>query len=162
MGDARDQQPDWVSDLIRDYQDKLTCGLYEAIYALDRPSVERLMQAQARTCVAAFLELGTLRAPTSLADFLEQIRIAGPSQVEIRRDGDVIYWSEQHHGECVCPFIRRGVVRLDAKLCLCGAHWVKELFATAARTEVDVDILQTAATGAQNCDFRTTLKGTGG
>ena len=42
-------KPDWVLELIRDYQDKLTCGLYEAIYALDGPSVEGLMRAQAHT-----------------------------------------------------------------------------------------------------------------
>ena len=108
--------------------------------------------------MAAFLELGTLRTPTSLDEFLHAIRTGGPSQVNIQREGDDIHWSEQHHGECVCPFVRRGVVRLDPKLCLCGAHWVKHLFATVAKTDVEIDILDTVATGAQNCNFRISVK----
>jgi hypothetical protein len=150
---------DWVQELTRDFQDKLTCGLYDAIYQLDQGSVETLMRAQAHSCVGAFLELGTLRTPMSLDAFLDAMRIAGPSQIDIEREGNVIHWSEQHDGQCVCPFVRRGVVRLDPKLCLCGAHWVKELFRTVTHTEVDVEILETAATGARNCSFLITVQG---
>jgi hypothetical protein len=159
MSDHEGAPADWVQQLIRDFQDKLTCGLYEAVYRLDQPNVEALMQAQARTCVGAFLDLGTLRGPLSLDEFLHAMRIAGPSQIEIRRDGDVIEWIEQHHGQCVCPFVKRDVIRLDPKLCICGAHWVKVLFETVAQTEVDVTQVETAATGAQNCHFRITVKG---
>jgi len=150
---------DWVQELMRDFQDKLTCGLYDAIYKLEQGSVENLMRAQAHSCVGAFLELGTLRAPLSLDAFLDAMRIAGPSQVSIEREGNVIHWSEQHEGQCVCPFVRRGVVRLDPKLCVCGAHWVKELFRAVTGTEVDVEILDTAAGGAKNCSFLITVRG---
>ncbi|MBI4514937.1 MAG: hypothetical protein HY699_03860 [Deltaproteobacteria bacterium] len=158
MSDA-EAQSDWLQQLIRDFQDKLTCGLYDAIYSLDQPNVEILMRAQARTCVGAFLELGTLQHPLSLDDFLQAMRIAGPSQIELRRNGNVIEWIEQHHGQCVCPFVKRGVIRLDPKLCICGGHWVKVLFEVVARTEVEVEQVETAATGAQNCHFRVTVKG---
>ncbi|HEX7406111.1 MAG TPA: hypothetical protein VF515_00535, partial [Candidatus Binatia bacterium] len=117
MADEQGPAPDWIQNLIRDFQDTLTCGLYEAIYKLDDPSAERLMQAQARTCVGAFLKLSDLRIPMELDEFLHAMRTAGPSQVDIQRQGDVIDWIEQHHGECVCPFVRRKVVRLDPKLC---------------------------------------------
>ena len=154
------QQKDWLQQLIRDFQDKLTCGLYEAIYDLDQPIVERLMQAQARSCVGAFLDLGTLRqVPMSLDDFLLAMRTGGPSQIEIQRQGDVILMKELHGGECVCPFVRRGVVRLDPKLCMCGAHWVQCLFEIVARTRVEVETLDTVATGDQNCCYRVTVKG---
>jgi len=160
MSEDETEATDWVQELIRDFQDKLTCGLYEAIYSLDTPNVETLMKAQARSCVGAFLELGTLQVPMPLDEFLKVMRVAGPSQIEVRRDGDVIHWIEQHQGECVCPFVKRGVIRLDSKLCICGAHWVQYLFQAVAKTDVDVETLESVATGAQNCCFRITVKGT--
>ncbi len=159
MDESQGQPPDWVQQLIRDYQDTLTCGLYEAIYNLDDRCIETLMQAQGRTCAGAFLKLSDLRAPMALDDFLKAMRIAGPSQVEIRRDGDVIEWIEQHQGECVCPFVRRKVVRLDPKLCICGAHWVQHLFESVARTRVEMQTVETVATGAQNCHYRVRVQG---
>ena len=159
MDESQGQPPDWVQQLIRDYQDTLTCGLYEAIYRLDDRSVETLMQAQGRTCAGAFLKLSDLRGPMALDDFLKAMRIAGPSKVEIRRDGDVIEWIELHEGECVCPFVRRNVVRLDPKLCICGAHWVQHLFESVAHTRVEVETVETVATGAQNCHYRVRVQG---
>lgn len=107
---------------------------------------------------AAFLDLSDLTTPMALDDLLEAMRIAGPSKADISRDGDVIHWTEQHQGQCVCPFIRRGVVRLDPKLCICGAYWVKYLFEKVARTAVEVETIETVATGAENCRFRIAVK----
>ncbi|MFN8544954.1 MAG: hypothetical protein U0807_12240 [Candidatus Binatia bacterium] len=157
--DSHGDGGDWLTQLMRDFQDRLTCGLYEAIYDLEQPALETLMQAQARTCAAAFLDLTGLKVPQPLDEFLVTMQTCGPSQIEITRDGDVIDWRERHQGECVCPFVRRGVVRLDPKLCLCGAHWVERLFATVTGTKVDVEMVESAATGAQDCRFRITLRG---
>ena len=158
--DSSATDADWVQGLMRDYQDKLTCGLYEAIYRLKDGALETLMRDQAHSCVAAFLELTDLPAHMELDAFLEAMRTAGPSQIEIQREGDVIEWRERHQGQCVCPFVRRGVVRLDAKLCVCGAHWVKHLFETVTGTAVEVETIETVATGAPDCRFRITLRGT--
>ncbi len=149
---------DWLQELIRTFQDKLTCGLYEAIYGLEQPAVDTLMRAQARTCVGAFLDLGTLRTPMPLNEFLQAMQTAGPSRIEIRREGNVIHWTELHDGKCVCPFVTRNVIRLDPKLCICGGHWVKVLFETVTQTQVDVETLETVATGSKNCCFRVTVK----
>jgi predicted hydrocarbon binding protein len=159
MDESQGQAPDWIQQLIRDYQDILTCGLYEAIYTLDDRSVETLMRAQGRTCAGAFLKLSDLHSPMALDDFLKAMRIAAPSKIEIQRDGDVIEWIELHQGECVCPFVRRKVVRLDPKLCICGAQWVQHLFETVAHTRVEVETVETVATGAQNCHYRVRIKG---
>ena len=151
---------DWVTDLIRKFQDQLTSGLYEAIYQLDPPNVQKLMHAQAHTCSGAFLDLGLLPRTLSLDEFLRRMAIAGPSKIDIARDGNTIRWTEQHHqGQCACPFVKREVIRLDPKLCICGAQWVKLLFKRVADTDVDVEIGDTVATGAPNCCFRITIKG---
>jgi hypothetical protein len=51
MDESQGQPPDWVQQLIRDYQDTLTGGLYEAIYRLDdrsEPSLSLDLDADAR------------------------------------------------------------------------------------------------------------------
>jgi len=161
MDSSPTEAADWVQGLIRDYQDKLTCGLYEAIYRLEDGAMDALMQGQARTCVGAFVQLTGLPAHMEIGAFLEAMRTAGPSQIDIQRDGDVIHWTERHQGQCVCPFIKRGVVRLDPKLCICGAHWVKYLFESITKAPVEVEIVETVATGAQDCRFQITLKAGG-
>ena len=158
MQHAEGQEPDWVQVVIRNYQDKLTGGLYESIYQMDGPCVDALMEGQARTCVAAFVPLAGLPARMELDDFLNTMRTAGPSQVEIQREGDVIHWTELHRGQCICPFVRRQVIRLDPKLCICGAYWVKHLFEKVAGTTVEVETVETVATGAENCRFRITVQ----
>ena len=150
---------DWVQAMVRDYQDKLTSGLYEAIYTLDGPSQDRLMECQAQTCVAAFVNLTGLPVPMDLDSFLTAMSTTGPSQVKIEREGNIIHWTELHSGQCVCPFVRRQVIRLDPALCVCGAHWVKHLFETVANTRVEVETVETVATGSENCRFRITVLG---
>ncbi len=157
--DAQEQAAEWVENLTRDFQDKLTCGLYETLYSLDDSTVNTLMEGQARSCVTAFTSLTGLSGPMDLDSFLETMRTTGPSQVKIERNGDVVHWTELHHGQCVCPFVTRQVIRLDAKLCICGASWVKQLFEKVANTLVEVETLETVATGAENCRFLITVKG---
>jgi hypothetical protein len=159
MESSEDREGDWVQALMRDYQDKLVSGLYETIYAVDADCLDALMEGQARSCVAAFIDLTGLAAPMDLDSFLDAMRTTGPSQVEFRREGDVIHWTELHRGECVCPLVRREVIRLDPKLCICGASWVRRLFQTVANTPVEVETVETVATGAENCCYRITVKG---
>ena len=158
MESAEGAAADWVQDLMRDYQNKLTRGLFERIYAQETPRLDATMDGLAESCVAAFIDLTSMPVPMDLDSFLETMRTSGPSRVEIRRDGNVIEWIELHRGECVCPLIRLDVIRLDPKLCVCGASWVQQLFKRAANTEVEVETIETAATGGQNCHFRLTIK----
>ena len=150
---------DWIQALVRNFQDKLTGGLYEAIYLLDDRSQDRLMECQAHTCVAAFVNLTGLPVPMDLDSFLKAMSTTGPSQVKIEREGNIIHWTELHSGQCVCPFVSREVIRLTPTLCICGAHWVKQLFETAANTRVEVETVETVATGSENCRFRITVLG---
>lgn len=158
MNEQKPQAAEWVMNLIRDFQDKITCGLYEAIYDLDGDSLDRVMQGQAHACGAAYVNLYALPGHMELDDFLARISRTGPSQIRIERSGDVIDWTELHQDGCVCPFVKRDVIRLDRKLCICGANWVKYLFEKITDTPVDVEIIETIATGADNCRFQIRLK----
>lgn len=157
MEKAEGEAAEWVQNMMRDYQNKLTRGLFETIYEADAPCADGIMDGLAKSCVAAFIDLSSIDVPMDLGAFLEHMRTSGPSQVDIQRDGNVIHWNELHKGECVCPLIRLDVIRLDPKLCVCGAQWVKRLFKVAAGTDVEVETVETAATGAQNCSFRITV-----
>lgn len=158
MESMKDTTPDWVANLIRDFQDKITRGVYEAIYDLEGQPLEHLMTRQARARGAAFLGLVGFTERMEVDEFLARIRVSGPSQIEIRRDGDVIDWTELHAGQCVCPLVKRGAIRLDRKLCLCGAGWVKYLFEPVTEVPVDVETVETVAAGSMNCRFEVRLK----
>jgi len=158
MAEPQGEPAEWVENLKRDFQDKLIGGLFETIYKMDDAAVDTLMEGEARTCVSAFIDMKSMSVPMDLDAFLETMRTSGPSQVRIEQDGDVILWTELHQGQCVCPLVTRNVIPLDPKLCICGAYWIKHLFKTAANTEVDVETIETAAHGAQNCTFRITIK----
>ena len=153
------QQADKSQELMREYQDKLTRSLYEAVYRLDGASLDALMEAQSRSCLGVFFGLTAPPSPMDLDSFLDAMRTAGTSQLDIQRDGNVIYWTERHQGRCICPLVRLEVVDLNAKLCTCAVHFVQRLFQTLAKTPVTVEMLETVATGAENCCFRVTLEG---
>lgn len=157
MENVEGEAADWVRDLMRDYQNKLTRGIFETIYEAEPACANPVIDGLAKTCVSAFIDLTSMDVPMEVDAFLEHMRSSGPSQVDIQRDGNVLHWNELHKGECVCPLIRLDVIRLDPKLCRCAEQWVKGLFKTVTGTDVEVETVGTAATGAQNCSFRITL-----
>jgi hypothetical protein len=48
------------------------------------------------------------------------MKISDQPRAHRPRAEDELLWTELHEGECVCPHVRQGVIRLDPKLCLCG------------------------------------------
>jgi hypothetical protein len=149
---------DWVEQLMRSFRDKLVGGLYEGVYQLEGEPLHRVMDAQAEACVQAFVALTEIPAGLDFDAFMERMRIAGPSKVELERvSDDELLWRELHRGECVCPHVRQGVIPLDPKLCICGATWVRLLIERHARRAATVTLVESVATGAENCVYRVTL-----
>lgn len=149
---------DWVEQLMRSFRDRLTGGLYEGIYALEGEPLERVMDAQADACVTGFIALTQIPPELDLPQFLDRMRISGPSQVVVEHvSDDELLWKELHHGECVCPHVRQEIIRLDPKLCLCGATWVRLLVERHAHRAARVELVESVATGAENCIYRITL-----
>lgn len=145
---------DWVVDLMRSFQQKLTAGLLRGAYALDGEPLRQIMDAQAEACVHAFTELSDLPPDLDFESFLERMRTAGPSKMELTRLGpDEFVWTELHEGRCVCPHVRLGTIPLDRRLCLCGETWVRLLVERHARRPAAVTVLESVATGSQNCVY---------
>lgn len=61
------------------------------------------------------------------------------------------------YSRCYCELVAEGPERLPETYCHCSEGWVKEVFSTAARREVQVRTLQTIKRGAASCRFRIVL-----
>lgn len=148
---------DWIQELMRDYQDAITCGVYEGICRLSEEGRNTVMEHQARACMEAFVKLYDLPAHLELDAFLARMGTGGAGKVNIRRQGGTILWEEQHEGECMCPLVRRNVVPLGPTLCICAVHWLRMLVERHARRPARVELMDSVANGARNCIFRITL-----
>lgn len=158
MDNKQAQVDEELEAMLQEYQDKLTHGIYEAIYDLDEASLESIMRCQAHTCLDAFLDFSGVPSRMSLEDLADAVRDVEPLGGDIERRGDVIRWTGNQRGECACPLVRKGVIRLDPKLCDCSKHWVQHLFDRVAHTPVNVEIIETVATGGSACSFEITLR----
>jgi hypothetical protein len=153
-----DSGGNWVEELMRSFRDKLVGGLYEGVYTLEEAPLRRVMDAQADVCMRAFVALTDIPPDLDLDAFLDRMKTSGPSKVQLDRLGDdELLWTELHAGECVCPHVRQGVIRLDPKLCLCGETWVRLLIERHARRSAKVEMVESVATGAANCVYRINL-----
>jgi hypothetical protein len=148
---------DWLEQAMRGFQDAITKGAYEGIYALEEPARDRVLESQAGACVHAFVELFGISKDLTLDEFLEKMRYGGSSKVEITREGDSILWDEQHEGQCMCPLVKRDVVPLGPELCGCAVHWLRMLVQRHTEAQVGVELLSSVATGSRNCTFRIRL-----
>ena len=149
---------DWITKLIRDYQDTITRGAFEGIYQLDEKGLNTVMEGMARTCAHAFVKLYDIAEDLDLDSFLAKMTAGGTSKIHIQRDGNTILWDEQHEGQCMCPFIRRNVIPLKPSLCVCALHWLRMLIEPHVDKPVRVEMLDSVAQGSQNCVFRITIE----
>jgi hypothetical protein len=140
--------------LVRDFQDRITRGSYDGIYALDEQSLDRVMECQAQACVGAYTELYQISEDLDLDAFLQKMTMGGSSKIRIRREGNTIQMEELHGGRCVCPLVTREVIPLEPGLCHCAVHWMRKLFERHVRGPVHVEMLDSAALGGENCVFR--------
>lgn len=102
----------------------------------------------------AFVALAEIPAELDFDGFLDRMRTSGPSKVELERvSDDELPSRELHSGECVCPQVRQQVIPLDPKLCICGATWVCLLVERHARRSAAVTLVESVATGADNCVY---------
>jgi hypothetical protein len=143
--------------LVRQFQDRIVRGTWDGVSRIDPAARDRVLACQGAACAQAFVELFQIPDDLPLDDFLERMRLGGASKVEITRDGDVIRWEELHGGECMCPLVKRGVIALDAHLCRCAVHWLRDLFARRVEGPVHVRLVDAVAHGATNCIFEVTL-----
>ena len=146
-----------IDAMVRDFQDRITRGTFDGIYALDGANLDHVMDCQAESCAQVFVELFQISDDLDLDAFLEKMKMGGSSKVEIQRDGNTIRWQELHAGQCACPLVTRKVIPLDPALCRCAVHWLRKLFERRAKGPVRVRLLDSAALGGENCVFEVVI-----
>ncbi len=128
----------WVTTLMKNldrrFDEKTRSGLMEAC---GRDCARRGSIKMAEACEG---DVGKL--VKSLAAIL------GEKNCSIK--GNVIQLS---YDKCYCELVADGPERLSDTYCHCSKGWVLEMFETAARTRVRVEVLQTIKRGATSCRF---------
>jgi len=149
---------EWVEQLQKSFSDRLIGVLFESIYQLDDAQRATMLAGQAEACATGFAALAEIPSSLDFDGFLERMKTAAPGPVRVTKvSPDELLWTEDHRGECVCPHVRTGLIRLDPKLCGCGATWVRILVERHARRRAEVSLEHSVATGASDCVYRIRL-----
>lgn len=155
---AANESREFMEELLRSHCEEIVGGLYRAFLKMDPATLEPVLAEQAAACCARFLRLVDLPPDLDLDGFLARMERVGPGRIRIERNGPEILWREEHEGQCACPLVRREIVPLNDRLCLCAAFWLKGLIETFYRRPVTVELVETIASGASGCTFRIRLQ----
>ena len=66
------------------------------------------------------------------------------------REGGIV---RLKYPRCFCELVNNGPERLLDTYCLCSRGWLVEMFETAAKKIVEVDVLRTIKRGDPHCEF---------
>lgn len=131
-------QETWITTLMKNldgqFDEKTRAGLMEAC---GRDCARRGSIKMAESCQGDVRQL-----VKSLA------RILGTENCTIK--DNVIHLG---YDKCYCELVADGPERLSDTYCFCSKGWILEMFETAARKPVKVEVLQTIKRGASSCRF---------
>ncbi|MDH4156206.1 MAG: DUF6144 family protein [candidate division Zixibacteria bacterium] len=148
----------WIKDLV-DNMDE----------TLEDDTKIKLMQACGRSChIGAFGVASDEKPGPQIAErWMTYLKSAG---YEIKEEGNVTVvnysWGRDHQnpwglmlkdGYCLCPIVESIPKGLSPTFCNCSAGYVKEMFQRNLGKPVDVEIVETLQTGADDCRFRITI-----
>ena len=127
---------------------------------------QRLMRANGRSCYFNTFGVPGNEGPSQEAveGYLKKLEDAGSTFL---REGEYTSfdysWGKDHQspqglmlgdGNCLCPVVEDVKSDLSATYCSCSAGYVGEMFSRALGKRVEVDIIETLKTGADDCRFR--------
>jgi hypothetical protein len=150
----------WIKELM-DHMDDL----------LDRETKVRLMKECGRSCYLRAFGVAGEKRPSAeeLGRYLKTLEESG---YVLERKGDTVSftfsWGRDHQnpwgliirdGYCMCPLVESGPPGLSPTFCYCSTGYVGETFARITGRTVEVDLVESLKTGAQDCVFRVTVLG---
>ncbi len=116
---------------------------------LDPSARARVMEACGRDCARRASIKMAEPCRGDVGKLVESLaKILGSENCSI--DGNVVRLT---YNKCYCELVADGPERLSETYCLCSKGWVLEMFETAARKPVRVEVLQTIKRGAPSCRF---------
>lgn len=135
---------------------------------LDKERAEKLMELNGKTCYLGSLEHRNLKkedipaaSPEELVNGIKQY--TGEDAASI--DGNVIYFKyvknpeglRVEDGYCLCPFVESGPEGLSPLYCHCSVGYVKEMFETYLKKNVNVELITSLKRGDKTCSFKITM-----
>jgi len=114
----------------------------------------RLLENCGRNCIPrSFVEkVKELRKDSKdLDEFLDKLGEVWP---HLERDGDEVY---AVYDRCYCPLVEDHPDKLSRSFCYCSRGWLKELFESALKRPVEVELLKSIRQGDDTCRFRVVL-----
>ena len=148
----------WIKDLINNMDS-----------ILDYDTKIKLMHSCGKSCyIDAFGVAAEGQPSPQLAErWMAYLKNAG---FEIREEGNVTVvnysWGRDHQnpwglmmkdGFCLCPIVESIPKGLSPTFCNCSAGYVKEMFQRYMGKPVDVELMGTLQTGADDCRFKITI-----
>jgi hypothetical protein len=115
----------------------------------DEKTRARLMEACGRDCARRGSIKMAEACEGNIAKLVKSLaKILGDENCSIK--DNVIHLG---YDKCYCELVADGPERLSDTYCNCSKGWVLEMFETAARRPVKVEVLQTIKRGAASCRF---------
>jgi hypothetical protein len=175
------QDQDWIKNFDRDLAESTKTPPWARIHKaelwikdlmnnidihLDRDTRTKLMRANGRSCYLNTFGVADAEKPSQEAvdSYLKRLKDAG---LEFKEDGEFTVfeysWGKEHQnpqgmilgdGNCLCPVVENIKTGLSPTFCLCSAGYVSEIFSRAVGKNVEVEIIETLKTGADDCRFK--------
>ena len=138
--------------LLREWLEALVVGLDTEV---DEGTRVRLMEYCGRACALHHRSIERVKAiqrnVKGIGELLDQLN----QQEDFWcgkwvRDRDTIC---SVCGECGCPLVRAGLLKLSPTLCSCSRGWVEAVFETVLGRPVEVELGQAIGRGDPVCEF---------
>jgi len=129
-------------------------NVFEGLLVLGEEEARRVLYRPAIGCSKFYLEVeGRDLSGMSLEDWIKSEEALG---VKItRRPGWSCLLYEFRPEKCECPLVDEGILPLTSRLCsTCFTNWLKHQVEAVSGQPVEVEFVESLATGADRCVFR--------
>jgi hypothetical protein len=164
-----------ISEITQERNAEVIKGVYNVIFnEMDIEEATRILAQQGRACADSFVKRLPPGSLDSFEKFLNAASNAGKERAEgipqeiqrkrsVERKGNVIYWTLDNDGKCICHLLRAGLVDPHPRLGICCSNWVKRQIERFTEGKpVRVELIDEPLQGGKECRFKVTISGTEG
>ncbi len=160
------------SEITQERNAEVIKKVYDVIFnEMDIAEATKILAKQGRACADSFAK----RLPPGSLDDLESFlkaasnvggdKVQGmPSEIQrkrmVEKKDNVIYWTLDNDGKCICHLLRAGLVEPHPRLGICCTNWVKRQIERFTAKPVKVELIDEPLQGGKQCKFKVTIMGT--
>jgi hypothetical protein len=160
------------SEITQERNAEVVRGVYDVIFnEMDIATATQILAKQGRACADSFARRLPPGSLDNLDSFLQAASNVGKDKVEgvpseiqrkrtVERKGNIIYWTLDNDGKCICHLLRAGLVEPHPRLGICCTNWVKRQIERFTSKPVRVELIDEPLQGGKQCKFKVTMMGT--